>query len=185
MLQAFLGGGASKAGEQDVLKSAVMVGPCPALPQSLPCPPPRTIPTSRLLNMLHLYVYPAFPTCSQDFEWSPAEPLLAAYTQEVGDRPASISIVKIPERSAVRSKQLFNVSGECCVGCARWLSGGLFEAHANGCATCAGRARAWFFVGPGEGGGQLSSCVRALTSQLHTSCIHRPCRMYSRICGCM
>lgn len=168
-----------------MLKSAVMVGPCPALPQSLPCPPPRTIPTSRLLNMLHLYVYPAFPTCSQDFEWSPAEPLLAAYTQEVGDRPASISIVKIPERSAVRSKQLFNVSGECCVGCARWLSGGLFEAHANGCATCAGRARAWFFVGPGEGGGQLSSCVRALTSQLHTSCIHRPCRMYSRICGCM
>jgi translation initiation factor 3 subunit B len=53
------------------------------------------------------------PSVPQDFEWSPAEPLLAAYTQEVGDRPASISIVKIPDRSAVRSKQLFNVSGEC------------------------------------------------------------------------
>lgn len=50
----------------------------------------------------------------QDFEWSPAEPLLAAYTQEVGDRPANISIVKIPDRTAVRSKQLFNVSGEWC-----------------------------------------------------------------------
>lgn len=45
-----------------------------------------------------------------DFEWSPAEPLLAAYTQEVGDRPAGISIIKIPDRTAVRSKQLFNVS---------------------------------------------------------------------------
>jgi hypothetical protein len=51
---------------------------------------------------------PAHPP--QDFEWSPAEPLLAAYTQEVGDRPANISIIRIPERSAVRSKQLFNVS---------------------------------------------------------------------------
>jgi translation initiation factor 3 subunit B len=48
----------------------------------------------------------------QDFEWSPAEPLLAAYTQEVGDRPANITLYRIPERSNVRSKQLFNVSGE-------------------------------------------------------------------------
>lgn len=49
----------------------------------------------------------------QDFEWSPAEPLLAAYTQEVGDRPANIAVFRIPERTNVRSKQLFNVSGEC------------------------------------------------------------------------
>lgn len=54
---------------------------------------------------------PARPR-GQDFEWSPAEPLLAAYTQEVGDRPANISIIRIPERTNVRSKQLFNVSGE-------------------------------------------------------------------------
>uniref|UniRef100_A0A383V8L2 Eukaryotic translation initiation factor 3 subunit B n=2 Tax=Tetradesmus obliquus TaxID=3088 RepID=A0A383V8L2_TETOB len=46
----------------------------------------------------------------QDFEWSPAEPLLAAYTQEVGDRPANITLYRIPERTNVRSKQLFNVS---------------------------------------------------------------------------
>lgn len=50
--------------------------------------------------------------CLQDFEWSPAEPLLAAYTQEVGDRPANITLYRIPERTNVRSKQLFNVSGE-------------------------------------------------------------------------
>lgn len=49
---------------------------------------------------------------SQDFEWSPAEPLLAAYTQEVGDRPANITVIRIPDRTNVRSKQLFNVSGE-------------------------------------------------------------------------
>jgi translation initiation factor 3 subunit B len=46
----------------------------------------------------------------QDFEWSPSEPLLAAYTQEVGDRPANITVIRIPERTNVRSKQLFNVS---------------------------------------------------------------------------
>ncbi|KAF8067212.1 R1 [Scenedesmus sp. PABB004] len=46
----------------------------------------------------------------QDFEWSPSEPLLAAYTAEVGDRPANITVIRIPERTPVRSKQLFNVS---------------------------------------------------------------------------
>jgi translation initiation factor 3 subunit B len=48
----------------------------------------------------------------QDFEWSPAEPLLAAYTQEVGDRPANVQLIRIPDRVNVRTKQLFNVSGE-------------------------------------------------------------------------
>jgi translation initiation factor 3 subunit B len=47
-----------------------------------------------------------------DFEWSPAEPLLAAYTRENANLPARIQLVKIPERTDVRQKNLFNVSGE-------------------------------------------------------------------------
>jgi hypothetical protein len=82
----------------------------------------------------------------QDFEWSPAEPLLAAYTQEVGDRPANISIIKIPDRTAVRSKQLFNVSGEFQVACLCQLEG------AADC-ICA--------RGPGEGGGWLKLWLQA------------------------
>jgi translation initiation factor 3 subunit B len=46
----------------------------------------------------------------QDFEWSPAEALLAAYTAEQGNLPARITLVKIPERTEVRQKNLFNVS---------------------------------------------------------------------------
>jgi uncharacterized protein with WD repeat len=57
----------------------------------------------------------------QDFEWSPAEALLAAYTQEVGDRPANITLYRIPERTSVRSKQLFNVSGELITVAAAWF----------------------------------------------------------------
>lgn len=45
-----------------------------------------------------------------DFEWSPAEPLLAAYTAEQGDLPARIQLVRLPERQDVRQKNLFNVS---------------------------------------------------------------------------
>lgn len=45
-----------------------------------------------------------------DFEWSPAEPLLAAYTTEQGNLPAKISLVKIPEKTEVRQKNLFSVS---------------------------------------------------------------------------
>jgi len=45
-----------------------------------------------------------------DFEWSPSEPLLAAYTSEQGDLPARIQLVRFPERKDVRQKNLFNVS---------------------------------------------------------------------------
>ena len=46
----------------------------------------------------------------QDFLWSPSEPLLAAYTIEQGNLPARIVLVKIPERTEVRQKNLFSVS---------------------------------------------------------------------------
>jgi len=45
-----------------------------------------------------------------DFEWSPAEPLLAAYSRENANLPARIQLVRIPERTDVRQKNLFNVS---------------------------------------------------------------------------
>mmetsp|Transcript_40368 Transcript_40368/g.89637 ORF Transcript_40368/g.89637 Transcript_40368/m.89637 type:complete len:721 (+) Transcript_40368:71-2233(+) len=46
----------------------------------------------------------------QDFEWSPSEPILAAYTVEQGSQPARIVLVKIPERTEIRQKQLYSVS---------------------------------------------------------------------------
>ncbi|KAF5831983.1 eukaryotic initiation factor [Dunaliella salina] len=45
-----------------------------------------------------------------DFEWSPSEPILVAYTAEEHNMPARIVLVKIPERSEIRQKNLFNVS---------------------------------------------------------------------------
>ncbi|GLI69794.1 hypothetical protein VaNZ11_014493 [Volvox africanus] len=46
----------------------------------------------------------------QDFEWSPAEPLLAAYSAEQGNQPARIVLIKIPERTEIRQKNMLNVS---------------------------------------------------------------------------
>jgi uncharacterized protein with WD repeat len=47
----------------------------------------------------------------QDFEWSPSEPVLAAYSVEQGNQPARIVLVKIPERTEMRQKNMLNVSG--------------------------------------------------------------------------
>jgi len=46
-----------------------------------------------------------------DFEWSPAEPLLAVYQPEsnAGNTPARVSLWQLPGRREVRQKQLFNV----------------------------------------------------------------------------
>lgn len=45
-----------------------------------------------------------------DFEWSPSEPVLCAYTSEMGNLPARISLVRIPDRIELRQKNLFSVS---------------------------------------------------------------------------
>lgn len=45
-----------------------------------------------------------------DFEWSPSEAILAAYTTEQGNLPARIALVKVPERTELRQKNLFSVS---------------------------------------------------------------------------
>ena len=47
---------------------------------------------------------------SQDFDWSPSDPVLAAYTAEQNQMPARIVLVKIPERTEIRQKNLFSVS---------------------------------------------------------------------------
>ena len=50
----------------------------------------------------------------QDFEWSPKDDILCAYQSEQagGNLPARISLIKLPERTELRQKNLFSVSGE-------------------------------------------------------------------------
>ena len=51
----------------------------------------------------------------QDFEWSPKDDILCAYQSEQagGNLPARISLIKLPERTELRQKNLFSVSGKC------------------------------------------------------------------------
>ena len=51
----------------------------------------------------------------QDFEWSPKDNILCAYQSEQagGNLPARISLIKLPERTELRQKNLFSVSGKC------------------------------------------------------------------------
>ncbi len=53
----------------------------------------------------------------QDFEWSPAADILCAYQSEQagGNLPARISLIRLPDRTELRQKNLFSVSGECSV----------------------------------------------------------------------
>ena len=50
----------------------------------------------------------------QDFQWSPSAPILSAYQaeQSSGNLPARVVLLKIPERTELRQKNLFSVSGE-------------------------------------------------------------------------
>ena len=49
----------------------------------------------------------------QDFSWSPNEPVIAAYQSEQssGNLPARIVLLQIPEKTELRQKNLFSVSG--------------------------------------------------------------------------
>ena len=81
----------------------------------------------------------------QDFEWSPAEPLLAAYAAEENNSPARILLMRLPEREDVRQKNLFSVSGEWLFGClvvfgCAWFGG--WRLLLCCCWARAGRARA-------------------------------------------
>lgn len=46
----------------------------------------------------------------QDFEWSPAEPLLAVYTAECGQTPARVTLMRIPDKAELRQKNMYSVS---------------------------------------------------------------------------
>ena len=50
----------------------------------------------------------------QDFQWSPAAPIISACQaeQSSGNLPARVVLLKIPERTELRQKNLFSVSGE-------------------------------------------------------------------------
>lgn len=47
----------------------------------------------------------------QDFEWSPSSNLLAYWTPEMENIPASVSLMSIPEKKVIREKHLFQVHG--------------------------------------------------------------------------
>lgn len=40
------------------------------------------------------------------------EPVLAAYSAEQGNQPARIVLIKVPEKTEMRQKNMLNVSGE-------------------------------------------------------------------------
>jgi len=48
----------------------------------------------------------------QDFSWSPTQPIIAAFQteQQGGNLPARVSLIKIPERTELRQKNLFTVA---------------------------------------------------------------------------
>lgn len=48
----------------------------------------------------------------EDFEWSPSEPIMCIYHRESqeGNIPAKINLMKLPGRTEIRQKNLFNVS---------------------------------------------------------------------------
>ena len=49
----------------------------------------------------------------QDFQWSPSAPILSACQaeQSSGNLPARIVLLRMPERTELRQKNLFSVSG--------------------------------------------------------------------------
>ena len=49
----------------------------------------------------------------QDFQWSPAAPIISACQaeQSSGNLPARVVLLRIPERTELRQKNLFSVSG--------------------------------------------------------------------------
>lgn len=48
----------------------------------------------------------------QDFSWCPTQPIIAAFQTEQpgGNLPARVTLIKIPERTELRQKNLFTVA---------------------------------------------------------------------------
>lgn len=44
-----------------------------------------------------------------DFEWSPKDHILSYWTPEVGNNPARVTLMRIPSREIIRTKNLFSV----------------------------------------------------------------------------
>ena len=54
-----------------------------------------------------------------EFAWSPSQPILCAYQTEQagGNLPARISLIGFPEKTELRQKNLFSVSGDHLLAC--------------------------------------------------------------------
>ncbi len=54
-----------------------------------------------------------------EFAWSPSQPILCAYQTEQagGNLPARISLIGFPEKTELRQKNLFSVSGDYLLAC--------------------------------------------------------------------
>ena len=54
-----------------------------------------------------------------EFAWSPSQPILCAYQTEQagGNLPARISLIGFPEKTELRQKNLFSVSGDPLLAC--------------------------------------------------------------------
>lgn len=44
-----------------------------------------------------------------DFEWSPKDHILSYWTPEEGNNPARVTLMSIPSREIIRTKNLFSV----------------------------------------------------------------------------
>lgn len=64
----------------------------------------------------------------QSIEWSPAEPVLAAYQVEEGNMPARIMLMRFPKKEELRAKNLHSVAGRERV----WVYGGMVEGEEGG-----------------------------------------------------
>lgn len=48
-----------------------------------------------------------------DFEWSPKDHIISYWTPEAGNNPARVTVMSIPSREIIRTKNLFNVLDVC------------------------------------------------------------------------
>ena len=46
----------------------------------------------------------------RDFTWSPTDPFICFWTPEVGNTPARLTLMEIPSRRVLRTKNIFNVN---------------------------------------------------------------------------
>ena len=51
--------------------------------------------------------------CYRDFSWSPTDNIIAYWVPEVDQIPAKVTLIEIPSRKEIRTKNLFLVQDVC------------------------------------------------------------------------